>query len=109
MASAAITADCLRSVGYLAISRSILLSESALSIRGVKRYGRIGKRVPWLLPVPVVDVISGACHVPQAPAEGADLFRIGVLAHFCRHHRADRQIGEFAIRIIDDLVCGFRA
>src|SRR5207253_9495297 len=52
---------------------------------------------------PVVHVVIGAGHVPQAASESADLLRIRVFADFRRHHGADRKVGELGVGVVDDL------
>src|SRR5215467_10148874 len=90
MARAAITADCLQSEGYFATSRSILFSESALSIRnGASSFA-----------VVVIDVgglgneLGGKGRLSErsprlASADTAELSRIRVLPYVGVDGRAD--------------------
>src|SRR5580765_2443371 len=84
MASADITADCFWSAGYFAISRSMRARASALSM-GVPAAATLSESREYgersYLVGPVIDVVLGARHVPDAAfAERADLFRIRVFA-----------------------------
>src|SRR5215470_9720127 len=105
MARAAITADCLQAEGYLATSRSILFSESALSIRNgtssfavvvvdvgglgheLRGKGRLGQRSSWL-----------------APADAAELPRIRVLPHVGVDRGADCDVTQLGRAGVDELV-----
>src|SRR3984893_1375171 len=119
MASAAMTADWRCSGGYFAISRSMRLRASELSmidrlicdpLRAACHTRRRNRaNAGSYLVGPVVHVVIAARHVPQAAAESADLFRIRVFADFRRHHGADRKVGELGVGVVDDLVRGFRA
>src|ERR1700682_2374358 len=119
IASAAMTADWRCSCGYFAISRSMRLRASELSMINrltwdpvrTARHTLRGNRpsAGSYLVVPVVQVVIGASHMPQAAAESADLFRVRVFADFGRHHGADGKVGEFGGRVVDDLVRRLRA
>src|SRR5215468_7787671 len=105
MARAAITADCLHSEGYFATSRSILFSESALSIRNgttsfavvvidvgglgneFGRKGRLGERSPRF-----------------ASADAAKISRIRVLPYIGVDRRADRDVTQLGRAGVDELV-----
>src|SRR5438552_5365742 len=119
IASTDMTADWACSGGYFAISRSMRFRASELSMIDRPASPRMsGLRGPsrryraWMrsrLVRPIVHVVAGAGHVPQTAAEGAHLLRIRVFAHLRRHHGADGKVGEFGVRVVDDLVRGFRA
>src|SRR3989440_6031948 len=118
MASAAMTADWRCSGGYFAISRSMRLRASELSminrltsdpVRNARHTLLRNRASASYLVGPVVHVVIGAGHVSQAASESADLFRIRVFADFRRHHGADRKVGELGVGVVDDLVCRFRA
>src|ERR1700682_3689880 len=119
IASAAMTADWRCSCGYFAISRSMRLRASKLSminrltcapVRTARHTLRRNRASAGSYLVgPVVQVVIGARHVPQAASESADLFRIRVFADFRRHHGADRKVGKLGVGVVDDLVRGFRA
>src|SRR5919108_2358731 len=124
MMSALITADCFWSGGYLAISRSILLSESVVSIQTPKtgtdhvfwRRGpsTSGKNVvcPCFclvskLALPIVDPArSRFRRMAPFAVVSDDLAGIGVLADFRVGHGADREVAQRLARVVDDLVRG---
>src|SRR6267142_1253128 len=95
--SALITADCFRSGGYLAISRSIFFRASGESMRRWR-----------LFVLPVVDIVRDVRHVTPRAVIGKDLLRVRVLADFRSDHGADGEIAQLGVRIVDDLVRGFR-
>src|SRR6267378_4021335 len=97
MMSALITADCFRSGGYLAVSRSIFFRASGESM------------LRWrLFALPVVDIVGNVRHVTPRAVIGKDLLRVRVLADFRSDHGADGEIAQLGVRIVDDLVRGFR-
>src|SRR5882762_11413397 len=63
--SALITADCFRSGGYLAISRSIFFRASGESMRRWR-----------LFVLPVVDIVGDVRHVTPRAVIGKDLLRV---------------------------------
>src|SRR6476661_2050084 len=133
IASAAITADRFWSDGYFATSRSNFRRASALSMRKREEtcnrarlyeshacgsFGPVGRRAEprgrnsrleaalrlSQLVRPVVDVVARARQVPHTASKGTDFARVRVLADLGGQHRADRQVGEIAPGVIDDLV-----
>src|SRR5712671_6531765 len=93
MTSAAMTADCLRSGGYFAISRSIFFSDSADS-RPMSDFA-----------FPVIDVARGGFgRMPPLAVVGDDLPGIRVLADLRIRHGADRKEAQLVVGVVDDLV-----
>src|SRR5882672_5970844 len=97
MMSALITADCFRSGGYLAISRSIFFRASAENMRRWR-----------LFVLPVLHVVGNVRHVTPRAVVGKHLLRVRVLAHFRLDHGADGEIAQLGVRIVNDLVRGLR-
>src|SRR5262252_1694189 len=98
-ASAAITAELLRSGGYLATSRSMRWRAAELSM------------VPSSFLVPVVDAggfrreLGLERRLVRLPAaDRPELARIGVLPDFGVDHRADRDVTQLRGAGVDELV-----
>src|SRR3990170_2393724 len=110
IASAVITADCLRSGGYFSMARSILFSDSWFNMAGaaVRSWGCSCGFLPWLLPrgeiAEFVFPDDARDDFPRLDGDRLihDAPLVGVVAHFDVSH--DREI--LAERMTDEAVVG---